>query len=195
MKVNGLQLGFNIEETRNKNFNRVFQAVENQLRAWSKRYLSLLAKILIFKTYGLSQILFVASTSMLTKSQESQLNNLIYKFIWNKDMGTNKAPDRIKCTILLGEIKKLGFGMVDYRDIVRSIRIRTILRLLNTENHPLHEIIIKNISSSVVNIKVIKPERPSIDDSILQINRIWGQTINRDRENMPIYIANILLNE
>ena len=85
--------------------------------------------------------------------------------------------------------------MVDYRDIIRSIRIRTILRLLNTENHPLHEIIIKNISSSVVNIKVIKPERPSIDDSILQINRIWGQTINRDRENMPIYIANILLNE
>ena len=94
MKVNGLQLGFNIEETRNKNFNRVFQAVENQLRAWSKRYLSLLAKILIFKTYGLLQILFVASTSMLTKSQESQLNNLIYKFIWNKDMRTNKAPDR-----------------------------------------------------------------------------------------------------
>ena len=77
IKVNGLQIGFDIDKVRNKNFTKVLYSVERQLEAWSNRYLSLLAKILIFKTYGLSQILFVAATTLFTKSQESQLNNLI----------------------------------------------------------------------------------------------------------------------
>ena len=196
IKVNGLQIGFNIDNVRNKNFKKVLNSVERQLAAWSNRYLSLLAKILIFKTYGLSQILFVASTTVFTKSQESQLNNLIYKFLWNRDMTRNKAPDRIKRSILLSESKALGFGMIDFRDIIDSLRIRTVLRLLKKDNtHPMHMILDSSTSNSVINLKVLQPVRPSLDKAILQINKIWGNSIYLCPDIVPECMKEILLNE
>ena len=196
IKVNGLQIGFDIDKVRTKNFKKVLNSVERQFAAWSNRYLSLLAKILIFKTYGLSQILFVASTTIFTKSQESQLNNLIYKFLWNRDMTRNKAPDRIKRSILLSEIKSLGFGMIDFRDIIDSLRIRTVLRLLEKDNsHPMHMILDNSTSNSVVNLKVTKPIRPSLDKAILQINKIWGNSIHLCPDTVPECMKEILLNE
>ena len=78
MKVNGLQIGFNLEDMRVINFEKVYSSVDRQLITWSNRYLSLLAKILIFKTFGLSQILFVASTTMFSKAQDNKLTTLIY---------------------------------------------------------------------------------------------------------------------
>ena len=95
MKVNGLQVGFNLEDIKNKNFEKVYTTVERQLTIWSNRYLSLLAKILIYKTFGLSQILFVCATTMFSKAQDNQLTTLIYKFLWNKNIERNKAPDRL----------------------------------------------------------------------------------------------------
>ena len=196
IKVNGLQIGFDIDKVRNINFNKVLSSVERQLAAWSNRYLSLLAKILIFKTYGLSQILFVAATTVFTKSQESQLNNLIYKFLWNRDMTKNKAPDRIKRATLLSEIKSLGFGMIDFRDIVDSLRIRTVLRLLKKENtHPMHTILVSSTTNSIINLKVTQPIRHSLDRAILQINKIWGNATHLCPDTVPEPMKEILLNE
>ena len=104
----------------------------------------MLAKILIYKTFGLSQILFVCATTMFSKAQDNQLTTLIYKFLWNKNIERNKAPDRLRRQILNCEIKDLGFGMIDFRDIVDSLRIETVLRLLNNINHPLHLIIMNS---------------------------------------------------
>ena len=195
IKINGLQIGFNTEAVANKNYNKVLKSVEAQLSAWSNRYLSLLAKILIFKTYGLSQILFVASTTLFTKSQEAQLNNLIYKFLWNKDMSRNKAPDRIKRVILHNEVKSLGFGMIDFRDIVDSLRIRTVLRLLNDKSHPMHTILVNCTSRSVVNLKTLKTIRPPIDKAIRQINKIWGEATHLCSDDVSNNMREILLNE
>ena len=201
MKVNGLQIGFDIEIVRQKNFQKVYAAVEKQLRHWSKRHLTLLGKIQIYKTFGLSQILFVSTTLTFTKSENMQLSNLIYKFIWNSDFDKKKAPDRIKRSILNSDIKNLGFGMVDYQDIVQSIRIKTALRLLNDSQHPIGNILRKNINCSLINISVIGNIRPSIDQAIISIKKIWKQSIktcppNRYTELLPVvlneYIGNLL---
>ena len=201
MKVNGLQIGFDIEIVRQKNFQKVYAAVEKQLRHWSKRHLTLLGKIQIYKTFGLSQILFVSTTLTFTKSENMQLSNLIYKFIWNSDFDKKKAPDRIKRSILNSDIKNLGFGMVDYQDIVQSIRIKTALRLLNDSQHPIGNILRKNINCSLINISVIGNIRPSIDQAIISIKKIWKQSIktcppDRYTELLPVvlneYIGNLL---
>ena len=195
MKVNGLQIGFNLEDMRVINFEKVYSSVDRQLITWSNRYLSLLAKILIFKTFGLSQILFVASTTMFSKAQDNKLTTLIYKFLWNNNMERKKAPDRLKRQILHCEIKNLGFGMLDFRDIVDSIRIKTVLRLLNNNNHPLHAILSNSITRSVINIKSIRPIRPSLDKAILQINKIWSQAMTKDQQEIPRSLIKIYLNE
>ena len=70
-------------------------------------------------------------------------------------MSKNKAPDRLKRSILQQEISHLGFGMIDFKDVVNSIRLKTILRLLNDRDSPLHDIVTNSVTNSVTNIKII----------------------------------------
>ena len=155
----------------------------------------MLAKILIYKTFGLSQILFVCATTMFSKAQDNQLTTLIYKFLWNKNIERNKAPDRLRRQILNCQIKDLGFGMIDFRDVVDRLRIKTVLRLLNNINHPLHSIIMNCTTRSVINIKTIKPICQCLDKAILQINKIWYQSFSKNPDEIPRNLIKIYLNE
>ena len=195
MKVNGLIIGFQTETVRKKNFNKVFAAMENQLRMWTNRNLSILGKIQIFKTFGLSQILFVCATMELTRGEEKQLNNLIYKFIWSKNIDGNKAPDRIKRTICHKNIEHLGFGMLDYKEVIKSIRIKTVMRLINDTTHPFNKIISNSLSSSVVNITCLRKIRPPIDSTIEIINKIWKEAILTWPSDNFNEISDTILNE
>ena len=78
-------------------------------------------------------------------------------------MEGNKAPDRIKRSILNHKVNTLGFGMLDYKEVVTSIRIKNVLRLLNNPSQPLSKIILSNINSSVIKIKCCNTIRPIID--------------------------------
>ena len=154
-----------------------------------------MGKIQIFKTFGLSQILFIASTNLFSRSEEKQLDNLIYKFIWNRDMSKNKAPDRLKRSILQQEISHLGFGMIDFKDVVNSIRLKTILRLLNDRDSPLHDIVTNSVTNSVTNIKIINKITPTIDNSIGLLNKHWKNTLKNCPQDKVQDLSKVIFHE
>ena len=195
IKINGIHLCFNLDLIRKTNFDKMLRQVSNQLMNWSQRNLSLLGKILIFKTFGLSQILYTASCVMFNKSEDSKLNELIYKFIWNKNMDSNKAPDRIKRSILGSKVNALGFGMIDFRNVVKSIRINSILRLLSNSPHPLSIILSTLTSKSTIDIKALTNITPAIDDTIVNINKMWKTFIKLNPEDQRIDLLKIVCNE
>ena len=123
------------------------------------------------------------------------MTNLIYKFIWNKDMGKNKAPDRINRSILNSEVCSLGFGIVDFRDIINGIRIKAVLRLLTISNHPLNTILKSSLNSSIVNMKVLTPIQPAIDAAVREMNKVWGNTLCKGNKNVDDDILKVVLNE
>ena len=166
IKVNGIVLSYSVEMARKLNIEKMIESVRAQLNSWTKRNLSLLGKIQIFKTFGLSQILYTLAILQTVKSEDRALTDVIYKFIWNKNMDAKKAPDRIKRSIMLGKVRNLGFGMIDYKEVVNGIRQRNVLRLLNQDNTPLTDIIKSSITTSVINIKVLLPIRDNIDSAI-----------------------------
>ena len=65
------------------------------------------------------------------------------------------------------------FGMIDYREVVKGIRIKNLIRLLNSRHGVLSEIIKSSVSHSLLNIKTITPIRESIDDSIELLRKKW----------------------
>ena len=140
IKVNGIELTTDIEETHKLNFEAVKKKVDNQLASWSNRGLSILGKILIYKTYGLSQIIYVTRVLKFTKSENSMLRNLIYKFIWNTDYQVPKAPDRIRRQYLTAPIKKGGFGMIDHESVITAMNTKQVL-VNRTSTHPLNQIL------------------------------------------------------
>ena len=69
--------------------------------------------------------------------------------------------------------------MIDYKEVITSIRIKNVIRLLNNSNHPLHRIIVSNINSSTVNIKNLNIIRPTIDVAINKIRVMWLSLIKQ----------------
>ena len=195
IKVNGLILSYDLEEARKLNIAKMMSAVTSQLRGWSNRNLSILGKIQIFKTFGLSQILFTLSTTRITKSEEKALTNLIYKFIWNRNMDTNKAPDRIKRQVLLNRVKDLGFGMIDFREVVKGIRLRNIFRILNSGPSPMEQIIRNSVSNSLINIELLHPIREPVDSSIKQLKLKWLDFIEGEARSCNPGVNDIIQKE
>ena len=204
MKVNGIILSYDDNQVKLENITKLYNAMSKQLKQWSNRGLSLLGKIQIFKTFGLSQILYIGSVIMLNKRDVMKLNELIYRFIWNRDMNGNKAPDRIKRTILKKSIRELGFGMLDFDEVLRSIRLKTIMRILNQENHPLNGILHNNLSRSWVKIKCLSNTRECLDQPIKDIAKIWKSSLKHCDDSMvdsylniikKEYIGNLLINK
>ena len=74
MKVNGIYVSYETDQVRVKNFERILSCVDKQLRMWSSRGLSLMGKIQIYKTFGLSQILFACSTIMFSLTRRCSAN-------------------------------------------------------------------------------------------------------------------------
>ena len=116
--------------------------MDDQFAAWSNRGLSLLGKVLIYKTFGLSQLIYVTRVIKLTETENKEIRNLIYKFLWNRNYQANKAPDRIRRNHLLAEIKQGGFGMIDHEQVIKAMNAKQILVNL-AGKHPIKEILNK----------------------------------------------------
>ena len=190
IKVNGIHLSYDCEYARKLNITNMLGVVESTLKGWTNRSLSLLGKIQIFKTFGLSQILYTLSVLEINKQESKKLTDIIYKYIWNRNMDANKAPDRIKRKILLTKISALGFGMIDYKEVIHSLRMKNMIRLLNMADNPLTNIIKSSISRSVIKVKMISPIREPLDSTIKLMSRKWLDCTESD-----LYINNSVIFE
>ena len=140
IKVNGIFFLQNLNETRRANVDAVAAKMDEQLRRWSSRRLSLLGKILIIKTFGISQLIFLLQSMSLTVADFKLLNALLYKFLWNRNYQAAKAPERVRREIINKEIRLGGFGMLDISELDKSLKLRMLGRLFDS-NHPFLEIL------------------------------------------------------
>ena len=102
----------------------ILKKVENTIKTWSKRRLSLQGKITIIKSLAISKFvhLFLALPNPPGNLVKT-LNKLFYKFIWNS------GPDRIKRQYKIKDITKGGLRMIKIDSFVRALR-NTELRFL-----------------------------------------------------------------
>ena len=120
---------------RTRNVEHVKRKIENQLCQWSKRSLTTLGKILIVKTFGVSQIIYLLQSMTLENVHFKRLNEILYRFIWNKHFHAAKAPERINREIVTTPIKFGGLGMLDIVELDKGLKLRALGRLFVTE-HP-----------------------------------------------------------
>ena len=120
---------------------------------------------------------------------------MIYKFIWNSNQDNKKAPDRIKRSILTTPIHHLGLGMLDYREVIKSIRIKTFMRIMTQETHPINLMLRNSLTSSTVNIKLLHSLNPVLDNTVLEINKLWKDKIKNCDLNDRDILYTLILND
>ena len=135
IKINGILFQRNYDEMVNVNVRKANERMDSIFKSWSRRGLSTLGKILIVKTFGISQLIFLMQTVELKASHYKMINNIVYKFIWNRHYLAAKAPERIKREIMCKPVKLGGFGMLDVSILNESLKIKSIGRMA-TSDHP-----------------------------------------------------------
>ena len=136
LKVNGIIFMQDPQRRETVNVIKSVEAMERLLRIWSTRRLTLLGKILIIKTFAISQCIYLMQSMSLSKASHKSIEKVIYKFLWNRNFNAAKAPDRIKRKIMETSTIFGGFGMVNVKALNESLDIRSYARLIKS-NHPL----------------------------------------------------------
>ena len=105
------------------NFHDKIANMTKRFNIWSGRNLTILGRILISKTYGISNLIYSLTMSEaddnICKSAQTQIN----KFIWGY------KPPKIKHTTLIGQIEKGGLKAIDVDIMQQSLMIAWTSRM------------------------------------------------------------------
>ena len=101
---------------------------ELQLKKWMCRNLTLEGKILIIKTYGLSQLIYNLQCYGILQKELVLVERLIFKFVWSKDWNKLHVCERIKRSVLKSEYEEGGLKAPDIECLDRSLKLKQFLR-------------------------------------------------------------------
>ena len=111
--------------------------MERQLIRWLQRPLSMEGKILIVKTFGLSQLIYSLQMCEILESELVDLERMIFKFLWNRKWVGSIAPDRIKRATLKLSYEQGGMQAPDIVLLNKALKVKQFLRSMRT-NHPIN---------------------------------------------------------
>ena len=87
--------------------------------------MSLKGKVTIVKTFGISKILYLASVLPFPPENIiTNINKLIYSFIWNN------TPDKIKRDVLINTFENGGLNLPHFETFCKSLKITWVKRYI-----------------------------------------------------------------
>lgn len=140
------------------NIESALEKATRHLKSGSRRQLSPLRKILIVKTFGISQFIYLMQCLSLNANNFKRINHLLYTFIWNRHFASAKAPERISRELVTKSIREGGLGMIDLEKLDRSLKI-TALGRMDVSEHPMLKILKNNLRKidGKLNLSQIRP--------------------------------------
>ena len=93
-------------------------------------------KVLIVKTFGLSQINM--QSYGFDKTELTNMERMIFKLLWSTKDNQN-GIDRIKCSIMKNDYSKGGMKVTDVKCLNRSLKLKQFFRA-NRSNHAISRI-------------------------------------------------------
>ena len=152
------------------NWKARIESLEKSIKLFHKRNLSLYGKILISKTFLLSQISFILQSLSLPDSVLTKIDTMIFKFLWQRNLSNKKAHERIKRSVLCLNVNEGGLNMIKVKDQQKVFLLKWLKGLLDNNNK-------SNLKMSKVVDQYFK--------SIGGIEYITGGTLTIDKLKLP----------
>ena len=130
IRVLGVHFSYNNNICIQRNFIDVIKKIENVLKVWNMRNLTLTGKIIIFKTLAISKIVYISYLSNVAPAILDYLEVIQKKFTWS-----NKRS-KIKHSTLISEYCDGGLNDVDIRSKIKSLHLSWLKRLYDNNFHP-----------------------------------------------------------
>ncbi len=123
----------------NKNITEKITKLERQLNIWRQRNLSLEGKILIVKTFGISQLIYSIQSTRIRMEDLALIESIIFRFIWNIKKDNKIGAGKIARSVLKGPKDLGGLNAPDIKVIANSIKMKSLLQSYSNK-HPIHAI-------------------------------------------------------
>ena len=117
------------------NFTKRIDQLERICSLWSKRKLSMIGKIVILKTFGISLFTHIMQSIGITKMYLDKINQIFFRFIWKKNFSNTKTSERVKRKTICSPKKHGGLNMIDIHTFQYSFYLDWAERYINNEDH------------------------------------------------------------
>jgi len=102
--------------------------MKTKLNLWQTRDLTLYGKSLLAKTLGASQLIYTASMISVSDKAINTVQSHPFSFLWK-----NKK-DKIKRNVAFQPLSEGGLNFINFRVMVKCLRLAWISRLLSNSN-------------------------------------------------------------
>ena len=161
-KINGVLFAKDGNYMKARSYEALVEKVGKALAMWEARKLSLLGKILILKTFGLSQLIYILTVIELEQEQYKKLERMFLNFLWGRDIQRERVYNRISREKLSRPVEMGGFGMIDFKEVIDGIHCKQLCKMFGEEySHPL-KFCIKNDQKSFASGKCLKTKADEV---------------------------------
>lgn len=126
-KICGKTYSCDPETEHEHNVIKPIEKAENEIVRWNTRNLSTDGRILVAKTFGLSQVIYQMQNTFFSPNDLKRLERILYKFIWN-------GPDKIKRQVIQADYKNGGLKAPNIVAINKTLKMKQTLRAARS-NH------------------------------------------------------------
>ena len=108
------------------NITNKIDKLRKQLNLWKGRRLSINGKMIIIKTFAISQLIFSSQFQTINPKDVRKIEHLCYNFLWN-------GPDRVKRIYLKSGRDEGGINGIDIESFFNAIAVRQFLKSYNNK--------------------------------------------------------------
>ena len=124
--------------------------METQLARWRNRNLSINGKMIIVKTFAISQLIFSSQFQAIRPKDLRHIERICYNFVWN-------GNDRVKRATIKLPREEGGINGIDIESFFCSVAVRQFLKSKNNK-----------LLNSINNCSIIKEEVKTVARTILR---------------------------
>jgi exonuclease III len=133
LKICGLYYCNNQEEEYQLNVAQKIDKLSYKIKKWIPRFLTIEGKILIVKTFGLSQLIYNMQSVHFKPLDIVRTEREIFKFIWSTNENQN-GIDRISRAVMKNDYDKGGMKVTDVECLDKSLKLRQVIRANNSKH-------------------------------------------------------------
>ena len=130
IQILGIYISYNKIESLNKKNEEKIKVLKAKLNMWKRRNLTLTGKILILKTFGISQVLYLSSVFKVPEWALSEISKIMYEFLWNG------KQNKVKSNVIIQNVKHGGFNMCDIESMFKKQQLKWVIKLFDDNQSP-----------------------------------------------------------
>ena len=135
MKILGVHFSNTLSASHiEENYKERINKIKRLISAWEKRNLSIMGKIIIVKTFLISQLVYFMQAFIIPDKVLTEIGRILFRFVWKKRDNNKKAFEKVKRNILCSDYKQGGLKMIDIKQMQLAFIMNWVIRLTKRES-------------------------------------------------------------